>query len=468
MAEKALTERGIETLKAGKADRWIADGAAEGDAGQLVLRVTTAGTKRWFFRYSEGGKRVSLPIGFYGSGGLGLKEARAERDRLRDLRRDPATRDIKDYLRRQEEARLYREEQERQEQERQQQERDAEKHYSLKALMKVYTDHLASKGKQSAKDAATLLRLHVEEAFPHLVVQPAADIEARDVAMVARRLIEAGKERTAGKVRSYLAASFNMALKAETDPRAPAAALGFRLKANPALATAAASGIKERDRFLTETELREYMVRLDTMTAIPEPHRDALRLNLLLAGQRTAQLLRVTRNDVDIKAATITLIDPKGRRERPRRHVLPLLPAALALVEKLMKRADDLSTDKHKVEFLLTSEGKVPIRLETLSKAVADISKSLMAHSQSHEPFRMSDIRRTAETMLASMRISKDVRAQLLSHGLSGVQNKHYDFHDYQPEKIAALRAWERRLQNIRDGQEASNVTALPARRGRR
>ena len=59
------------------------------------------------------------------------------------------------------------------------------------------------------------------------------------------------------------------------------------------------------------------------------------------------------------------------------------------------------------------------------------------------QSFRLGDIRRTVETMLASLGFSSDLRGQLLSHGLGGVQNRHYDKHDYMPEKLKMLQAWE-------------------------
>ena len=59
------------------------------------------------------------------------------------------------------------------------------------------------------------------------------------------------------------------------------------------------------------------------------------------------------------------------------------------------------------------------------------------------DQFDLRDIRRTVETMLAGMNVSRDIRAQLLSHGLSGVQSVHYDRYDYLKEKHEALIKWE-------------------------
>ena len=83
------------------------------------------------------------------------------------------------------------------------------------------------------------------------------------------------------------------------------------------------------------------------------------------------------------------------------------------------------------------------------------------------EPFDVRDIRRTVETMLAGLKISRDVRAQLLSHGLSGVQQQHYDRHTYIDEKRAALITWERHLELIQNGENlATNGRTLDPENG--
>ena len=58
--------------------------------------------------------------------------------------------------------------------------------------------------------------------------------------------------------------------------------------------------------------------------------------------------------------------------------------------------------------------------------------------------FTAGDLRRTVETRLAATGVPVGVRAQLQSHGLSGVQARHYDQHDYLEEKRAALETLHR------------------------
>lgn len=53
--------------------------------------------------------------------------------------------------------------------------------------------------------------------------------------------------------------------------------------------------------------------------------------------------------------------------------------------------------------------------------------------------FSFGVLRRTVETRLAAAGVTSDVRAHLQSHGLGGVQTRHYDRHDYLEEKRLAL-----------------------------
>ena len=92
---------------------------------------------------------------------------------------------------------------------------------------------------------------------------------------------------------------------------------------------------------------------------------------------------------------------------------------------------------------------------------------SEIAAAMGGEPFDLRDIRRTVETMLAGMGVSRDIRAQLLSHGISGVQAQHYDRHDYLKEKHAALLKWERHLNRIATGEEENKVIDFAKVRGR-
>jgi hypothetical protein len=89
----------------------------------------------------------------------------------------------------------------------------------------------------------------------------------------------------------------------------------------------------------------------------------------------------------------------------------------------------------------------------------------MLKAKESREEFELRDLRRTAETMLAALKVPSDVRARLLSHGLGGVQNRHYDRHDYAAEKKAALVRWVRHLTKLKSEK---NVRAVGIRESNR
>lgn len=61
--------------------------------------------------------------------------------------------------------------------------------------------------------------------------------------------------------------------------------------------------------------------------------------------------------------------------------------------------------------------------------------------------FQTKRIRSGLETLLASARIISDIRGRPQSHGITGVQARHYDGHDYLEEKRQALETLHRLLE---------------------
>lgn len=340
------------------------------------------------------------------------------------------------------------------------------KEKTLAALMATYVTSLKTKGKtESAYDVENLVKNHITKPFPELASTPAADINALDVARILARLVgpnvQVKKGRTALKLRSYMAAAFRLAMGAELDPMAPGSAAGFALTVNPAGAVPAtkmaAAFHKVGERTLTVDELRCYLARLESLPS--ELQRLALEFQIMAGGQRLQQLIRLTQ--ADMTASTFTLYDPKGKRAQPRTHVLPLLPELRERIERL-KVINPVSASNVKGN-LFASTGSSIVSPETLSGEVRKISSAMIVAGESTTPFRGGDIRRTCETMLAgTLGIHKDVRAQLLSHGVSGVQDNVYDKSTHMKTKEQALGKWIRYLKAVRQGQkQQSNVVPL-------
>ncbi len=446
-----LTDARIRATKATGNDLWLTDDMHVRGAGRLVLRVKLGGSKLFYYRYTgTDGKRAHYAIGPYKSDGDGLAsftldQARTRCAELVKIRTDQG--DVHGYL-----------EAEKRERARQRREQaEAETQAALRAqsesfgrLLEFYIEHLKRAGKYSADEVRRTLRLHVLDLpeWQELMAKRAADIRPQDIRVIVRRMTDAGIRRQADKIRSYLRAAFSLGAEhAET----------FCVEQNPVAAIKRVRGANQKgDRVLSADELRAFWQELESASPMV---RDTLRLTIVLGGQRFAQLLRIRAQDVDLDARTVLLFDPKGMRESPREHLLPLTETAASLLARAL-------AINGSAPFVLSTDGRTPIHPSTLSALVHTLALRMVEKGSARAMFRGGDLRRTCETMHAALAISKDLRAQLQSHGLGGVQAAHYDRHDYLSEKRAALETWERRLLDIVEGRHAPPSRVVPLRKG--
>lgn len=292
---------------------------------------------------------------------------------------------------------------------------------TLSKLLDAYVVHLKTQSRRSYVDAGQIFKRHVNEACPAVAQAPAADLTPDQVLDMLRRLIEAGKGRTANKLRSYLRAVYQCALDVRTTASIPVVFKTFEIVFNPAAQTRRSPQFDRADkRPFSKNELRAYWKLLRDQ---PGYEAAVLRLHLLTGGQRIEQFARL--RWVDVTDDALTIFDGKGRPgQGPRPHQIPLLEAARAALASL-KREGEYA--------ISTTAGKKPISVRTLAGWAQDIV------DDSIEGFQLKRIRSGAETLLAAHGVSREVRGHLQSHGLTGVQARHYDGHDYMREKGRAL-----------------------------
>lgn len=447
VAELRALKAGTFKRDDGKTVEWLPDDSKRG-AGTLLFRAGS-GIVRGYFRFApETGKRDTLAIGQWdekGRDGMTLDEIRAKADEWRRLYQS-GVKDIRAHL----EAGQAAVESAKQAKEREQAEAERQAieraQYTLSALCGAYVRFLEDQGKASAKHAKSMFK-HVPGDLADL---PANEIDAHQIARIVRQVRESGKERAAGILRSYLRAAFGVAIRAPFDSEAPSGFIPFNVSVNPVDAVPAIP-VRTCQRALTADELRDYLDRLGD--GIIDR---ALRLAVLAGGQRAAQLLRARVGDWD--QGVLRLWDGKGKREKPREHLLPLGPMGCALVAELVERAKVRAEPEDVNPSLFLSVGKAIVAESTPGKRVVEIAAAMGG-----EPFDLRDIRRSVETQLAGLKVSRDDRAHLLSHGLSGIQNARYDRYSYMDEKRAALLKWERHLQG---GETGSNVVEIRRRAG--
>ena len=296
-----------------------------------------------------------------------------------------------------------------------------EAEFTLARLCDSYADYLKSLGRNSHLEVRSICKLHVKESWPTISTMPAKDVTPEQIADMMRRLLEAGKGRTSNKLRSYLHAAYQVARTAKSKASIPVSFKKFGVGMNPVSETAPDEAQNRADKNpLSEDELRIYWQLIKDR---PGQEAAILRVHLLTGSQRIAQFVRL--NNINIKNDEILLFDGKGRPGRAaREHPLPLIP----------KAAEALIACRNEGTFAFSTDGgKTHIAPTTLSKWAVEIVGGQI------ENFLTKRLRSGVETVLAKAKISGEMRGRLQSHGISGVQARHYDGHDYMDEKEEAL-----------------------------
>jgi integrase len=200
---------------------------------------------------------------------------------------------------------------------------------------------------------------------------------------------------------------------------------------NPASQVDPPAPKKERDRWLTEEEIRQFWTKLDSAKMAPEC-RTALRL-ILITAQRSGEVLSAERTELDLDTAWWLI--PSEKSKNGLQHSVPLSGLALAEIKKL------------------EGEGRwlIPSWYTDSHMTVAGLSNAL-AENQEHfglARFTPHDLRRTAATHLTkTCGVSQFVVGKILNHSEKSVTAV-YDRYAYDPEKKAALEKWERELRRI-------------------
>lgn len=427
-----ITVRGLESLDPGK---WLSE-PGNRCTGALRAKGGPNGA-RFYFRYRDSsGRYDDFPLGVFdprGRDGLTLADAKAKAGDLskRYLSGDLDLRLRLDTERREGELVLA---------------AKVKAHAAAKVrqaatlgvLMDAYAEQLKRDGKASAASVASAVHRHVKAPWPGLWATQADDVTMEDLLAVVARVTDAGKLTEARKLRAYLLAAYKAAIRARQDARGLAALRNLRINANPARDLAAIDGgSNARERALSIAELRAYWRRL---AALPDPAGALLRFHLLTGAQRIEQLARLTTADIDGDALTVRLRDSKGRRKVARIHDVPLLPeASEALYSMVPARIGPYL-------FSVTAGASGAAYSTVLMRLREVVAAMQEAGELEKGAFTAGDLRRTVETRLAAEGVSVEIRAQLQSHGLGGVQARHYDRHDYIPEKRVALETLHRLL----------------------
>lgn len=394
MPTRHLTKRVVDSIKADPArqvDYW------DQTLPRFGLRVSPGGRKTWIVFYRHNGRARRMTLGVHPH--TSLAEARDKADDALhkvDHGGDPASTKVE--------------------------ERKAE---TFAELAHEYVERHAKKKRSGHEDIRLLYgsphkkktgkRPH-EPIVKRWGAMKAKDITRRDV----RALLDDIADRApimANRTLALVRKMFNFAIEHSW------------LEANPCLMIKRLAPDRQRDRVLSEDEIRKFWAALDA----EHPIIAALFKVRLLTAQRGGEVHGATWSEMDFDSGWWTI--PAQRAKNGLAHRVPLSPPALKILKDLNSKAGDS-------EWVFPSTRKTGPHINHAQKAIERIVK------RSGVEFRGHDLRRTAASLMVGAGVPRLVVSKILNHVETGVTAV-YDRHGYDLEKRAALDFWGKRVEAI-------------------
>ena len=388
MPSRTLTQRLVEGFKPSQRQQELWDRALPG----FGCRISPRGRKTWMMMYRYRGRQRRLTLGTLHQG-MTLADARtAARTALLQVGRgvDPAA-----------------------------MKRDDRHVDTVAALGADYLERHAKPRKRSWKVDDWRLR---KEILPHWRYRDVKDIRRRDVRGLVEAIAQRGAPIHANRTLALIRKMFAFAVDREW------------VDANPASRIAQPGIERQRDRVLSDEEIRRFWTALDRE---PPDMAAAFRLRLLTA-QRGGEVINMRWSDIDLDGAMWTV--PGEHSKNGLSHRVPLTQPALKILRGL--------------------RGKEATRV--LAGVVRNKTERAEATKRIGLPdFRGHDLRRTAATRMSSVGVPRVVVGKILNHAEPGV-TAIYDRHGYDAEKRTALEAWARTLDGILAPKKRTGAAVVP------
>jgi integrase len=252
-----------------------------------------------------------------------------------------------------------------------------------------------------------------------------ASITTDDVLTVLDELMAKRQPIAANRVLAAVRKMFNWAVdQRRIIPVSPASGLGAPGKET------------ERERVLTDEELIRLWRAAETMG---KTSGGFVRV-LILTGQRRDEVATMRWQDLDLDKGLWTL--PREATKGDRSHEVPLASMATQILLDLPRLGD----------FVFTTKGDRPISGYSKIKARADKLAGI------EEDWRFHDLRRTAGTGMARLRIPVSTISRVLNHKEGGV-TKIYNRYSYLDEKRQALETWAAHVSGLLSPSPGNVVT---------
>lgn len=438
---KVLSDKTIQAIKQPSSKQWKRDG---GGLALCLSPVKSTNWRSWYFIYisPETGKKAYKPLGNYPT--VSLKAARDEAVQLRATVQkgiDPMGEERRTTAA---VVKADAEEQQRLEAE--------EKALTVSGLFSDYMNRHAklNKRESSWREDDRLFRVNVE---PQWGNRKAADIKKKDCIA----LLDGYADRPAlcHNVMKLTRKMFNFAVEKDVLDHTPFT--GVKVPVD----------LTARDRVLSESEIAK-LWNTELPKAGMSDHVKRIIMFLLVTGQRVGEVCGITPDEVDGNWWTL----PAERSKNKRAHRVYLTSTALELlgepVNGFFFPSPVVKTDENEnLVFTHIDENAVanairknlkdyqprrPIKGEKVVMVqVPEEKKMELAHFTPH------DLRRTANTLMASCKIIKEYRERVLNHTLEKLDGT-YNLHDYDHEKQMAFEALERKVLSIIQGTDCKVI----------
>ncbi len=153
---------------------------------------------------------------------------------------------------------------------------------------------------------------------------------------------------------------------------------------------------------------------------------------LLATGQRLREVATMRWQDLDLEARVWTL--PPEMTKAGRKHEVPFSELALEILGALPRFSGPY--------VFSTTGGEKPISGFSRAKKRADLFSGVSS-------WRFHDLRRTAGTGMARLKVPKEIRGRVLNHAQKRDVTDTYDTYEYLTEKRHALDTWAQKLTSI-------------------
>jgi integrase len=415
------------------------------EKGGFGVRILPSGRKVFFYLYRIDGQRRFLNIGTYKDvkhpDGISFKiaydEYEMERAKVKALKAGRS--EGVDPVQVKQEKRHQREE-----------EREA---HCIEDLIKEYLQRYAEKFKRSWKEDERILNRNV---LPKWGKRKATSIKKRDINLLLEDIVDRGAPAMANNTFKIIRRMFNYAVEKDILPHSPA--VGIKLP----------SPKVERERALSETELKKLLSTIDQANMSADVCR-ALKM-ILVTAQRPSEVVGMHVHELDGCWWTI----PSSRAKNGKTHRVYLTKTALDLIDGTTFIDPDTGVKKTKTFIFPCPHKKKDqsIHRHALSRAIinncpsgcvlncdkCDVADCKADPRKLHEKNRLGvahftphDLRRTAATFMAQQGEMDEVIDAVLNHAKKGVI-KVYNQYRYDKEKQAALEKWEQKLLSLIEG----------------